>query len=304
MKRAATRPVGHWGILNAGFCFISKPYANTHTAASHFGQTERPGGIPPVMWLEFGLIGAAAGFAAGYLGIGGGLVLVPALSWIFLRDSATSEHAVHMAVATSLATMLVTSLSSIIAHQRKRAIDWNVVKLLTPGLLAGAMLGAVLADRLDTGQLAAVFGVFALLVGLQLMLGRNPEAHKPLPGRAVQGLVAGGIGMISSMVGIGGGSMTGPWLMWHGIRAQAAVAIAAACGYPIALAGSVVLASIGPEIGGSSLGYVHLPAFAGIAVVSAVTAPLGAAAVHRTPPGMVRRVFGGMLLLVAWRMLG
>lgn len=255
------------------------------------------------MWLEFGLIGALAGFAAGYLGIGGGLIVVPALTWLFLRETATADFAVHLAVATSLATMLVTSLSSIIAHQRRQAVDWSVVRRFTPGLLGGAVAGAFLADHISTRGLAAVFGGFALLAGLQLGLGRQPEAHKPLPGRASQALTGGVIGLVSSLVGIGGGSMTGPWLMWHGVRAQIAVATAAACGYPIALAGSASFAAIGPEIDAYTLGYVHLPALGGIALVSAVTAPLGAAAVHRTPPQRVRRVFGLLLLLIAWRML-
>jgi len=255
------------------------------------------------MWLEFGLIGALTGFLAGYLGIGGGLVMVPALTWLFSRDAATADHAVHLAVATSLSTMLVTSLSSIIAHHRHRAVLWRTVRRFTPGLLLGAATGAWLADRLATRQLGMVFGAYALLTGLQLMLRSGSQGHRALPGWVGHGLVSGVIGLISSMVGIGGGSMTVPWLMWHGIRAQTAVATAAACGYPIALAGTVSFVLLGADTTGSSLGFVHLPAFTGIAMLSALTAPLGARAVHGSPPHLVRRVFGGMLLLVAWRML-
>jgi uncharacterized membrane protein YfcA len=255
------------------------------------------------MLLELAATGLLAGFLAGYLGIGGGLVLVPALTWLFSRDPATAGVAVHMAVATSLATMLATSLSSIAAHQRRQAIAWPVVRRMVAGLLLGAVAGAWVADRLSTQHLGIVFGVFALVVGLQLMLDRRRVVERPLPGTAVTSAVAAVIGGISSMVGVGGGSMTAPWLMWHGVRAQNAVATAAACGYPIALAGTLSFMWLGDRGGVGTFGYVNGPAFAGIVVFSILAAPLGAWAVHRSSPGLVRRLFGVMLLAVAWRML-
>jgi len=258
-----------------------------------------------VIWVEFALTGLVAGFLAGYLGIGGGLVLVPVLTWLLSRDPATAAYAVHMAVATSLSTMLLTSLSSILAHQRRGAILWPTVWQLVPGLLAGAVLGAAMADALSKTALAAVFGVFALVVGLHLLLGGKPSAHRDLPGRGRNSVAGAIIGAISSLVGIGGGSMTVPWLLWHGARAQNAVATAAACGYPIALGGTLAFIWLGGDrvSGKFDLGYVHLPAFAGIALFSMLAAPLGAAAVHRSSPEAVRRVFGVFLLLVAARML-
>lgn len=257
------------------------------------------------MWVEYALIGLTAGFAAGYLGIGGGLILVPALTWFFSHQSGTADYAVHMAVATSLSTMLVTSLSSILAHHRHRAIDWPLTRQLSAGLVAGAVTGAVIADRLGTRALAAVFGAYACIAGLQLIAGAETAGEKPLPGRLGKGLVGLVIGAISSLVGIGGGSMTVPWLLWHGTRAQHAVATAAACGYPIALAGTLSFIWLGLDLQdtGAALGYVQLPAFAGIVVFSVIAAPLGAVAVHRSPPGVVRRLFGGFLLIVAVRML-
>ncbi len=256
------------------------------------------------MWVDYALIGLLAGFAAGYLGIGGGLILVPALTWLFSRDAAIADYAVHMAVATSLSTMLITSFSSILAHHRHRAIDWPLMRHLTPGLLAGAVLGAVIADWLSMRALASVFGVYALTAGIQLIARAEPKGRKPLPGMAGKSLVGLLIGAVSSLVGIGGGSMTVPWLLWHGIRAQNSVATAAACGYPIALAGTLSFNFLGQDLGGAghNLGYVHLPAFAGVVVFSVLAAPLGAAAVHRSPPGLVRRIFGGFLLLVAVRL--
>jgi len=277
-------------------------YAIQHAPArKRIDPAEQPG----VIWVEFALTGLVAGFLAGYLGIGGGLVLVPVLTWLLSRDPQTAAYAVHMAVATSLSTMLVTSFSSILAHHRRGAILWPTAWQLVPGLLAGAVLGAAVADALSRAALGAVFGIFALVVGVHLLVGGKPSAHRGLPGRgrnSVAGLV---IGAISSLVGIGGGSMTVPWLLWHGARAQNAVATAAACGYPIALGGTLAFIWLGGDRipGRFDLGYVYLPALAGIAAFSVLAAPLGAAAVHRSDPDTVRKVFGVFLLLVALRML-
>jgi uncharacterized membrane protein YfcA len=257
-----------------------------------------------MIWLEFATIGLLAGFAAGYLGIGGGLILVPALSWLFSRDPATADLAVHMAVATSLSTMLVTSLSSIIAHHRHRGIHWGLTRQLAPGLVLGALAGALIADWLSMRALAAVFGVYALGAGLQLITSAEARGEKPLPGPAGLSGVGLVIGAVSSLVGIGGGSMTVPYLLWHGTRAQRAVATAAACGYPIALAGTAAFIWLGQDLetGGWHLGYVHPRAFLGVVAFSVLAAPLGAAAVHRSPPVVVRRIFGAFLLAVAVRM--
>jgi len=257
------------------------------------------------MWLEFGLIGLVAGYLAGFLGIGGGFVVVPALTVLFLHDPSTAPWAIHMAVATSLGTMLVTSLSSIVAHHRRGAIRWSLVRSLAGGLTAGALLGAVIADFLAGQALVRVFGVFALLAGLQLIVGRKPAGEKPVPGQPAISLVGLLIGTISSLIGIGGGALTGPWQLWHGIKAQNAVATSAACGYPIALAGTLSFVMLGNNgnMPSAALGYLHLPALAGIAVTSVLAAPLGAASVHRLSPSLVRRLFGGFLLLVGARMV-
>jgi len=257
------------------------------------------------MYFEFALIGIFAGYLAGFLGIGGGFVVVPALTLLFLRDAATAPLAIHMAVATSLATMLVTSLSSILAHQRRGAIRWPLVRSLAGGLIVGAALGALIADALAGEALVRVFGLFAVLAGLQLIIARNPEGERPLPRQPGISGVGVVIGAVSSLIGIGGGALTGPWQLWHGIRAQNAVATSAACGYPIAIAGTLSFVVLGRQDGltGDLLGYVHLPAFAGIALTSALAAPLGAATVHRLPPRLVRRLFGIFLVLVGARML-
>lgn len=258
-----------------------------------------------MLLIEFLAIGLLAGYLAGFLGIGGGFVVVPALTFIFLQDPATAPWAIHMAVGTSLATMLITSLSSIAAHHSKRAIRWPLVRSLAPGLLIGAVLGAFVADYLEPEILVRVVGVFAMLAGLQLLLGRKPAGEKPLPGQPAVSGVGLVIGSVSSLIGIGGGALMGPWQLWHGVKAQNAVATSAACGYPIAVAGtlSFLLLGLGGGTPPGALGYIHLPAFAGIALASALSAPLGAATVHRLPALTVRRVFGGFLVLVGLRML-
>jgi len=257
------------------------------------------------MWIEFALIGLLAGYLAGFLGIGGGFIVVPALAFLFLRDPVTAPWAIHMAVATSLSVMLVTSLSSLLAHHRKRAIYWPLVRSMAVGLMAGAVLGAAIADYLQGEILIRVFGLFAILAGLQLMLGRHSDGEKPLPGQPSASAAGGVIGFISALIGIGGGAMTVPWLLWHGVQAQRAVATSAACGYPIAIAGSLsfVLLGRGGGLPDEALGYVYLPAFAGIALAGALAAPLGAATVHRLPPRVVRRMFGLFLTLVGAHML-
>jgi uncharacterized membrane protein YfcA len=259
-----------------------------------------------VIWVEFALTGLVAGFLAGYLGIGGGLVLVPVLTWLLSRDPATTSHATHMAVATSLATMLLTSLSSILAHHRRDAVSWPLTGQLAPGLLVGSLCGALLADQLSSKTLAAVFGVFALAVGLHMLAGRKPAAHAGPAGRTKNSIAGVIFGAISSVVGIGGGSLTAPWFMWHGSRPQQAIATAAACGYPIAVMGSLSYAWLGRDAVSApwSLGYVSLPAFVGISAFTVLAAPLGAAAVHRTPPERVRRLFGVFLMLIALKMVG
>jgi uncharacterized membrane protein YfcA len=257
-----------------------------------------------MVFVEYALTGLIAGFLAGYLGIGGGLVLVPALSWLFSRDPATADVAVQMAVATSLSTMLFTSMSSLLAHHRRGAILWPLVRRMAPGLLGGALLGSFIADAIGNTALAIVFGIFALAVALQLLRGGGHAGNRPLPGWPGITATGFGIGTVSSLLGIGGGSMTVPWLLWHGRQVRNAVATAAACGYPIAVAGSLGFVVFGDNPSAApALGYVHLTALAGVAVFSVLGAPLGVAAVHRSSPLLAKRIFAVFLIIVAVKML-
>ncbi len=190
-------------------------------------------------------IGAVAGVMAGLLGIGGGLIIVPALVWVFGRQGVDGGQLVHLAVGTSLATIVATSVSSIWAHHRRNAVRWDLFAQLTPGILLGAWAGAEAADRLSSAWLQRAFGCFAVVVGLQMLLGVKAEARHNLPappGMALSGAV---IGCVSALVGIVGGSMTVPFLTACRVHIREAVATSSACGLPIAAVGALGFIWIG-----------------------------------------------------------
>jgi uncharacterized protein len=250
------------------------------------------------------LTGLCAGILAGLLGIGGGLIIVPALSWILVSQGAAIDIAVPMAVATSLGTMLLTSASAIWFHGRRGGVDWGCVLRLAPAVGIGALLGAWLAVLMPGLWLARVFAVLAGLIGLRMLLARPAaSAHRPAFPRAWY-LFGPGIGAISAMIGIGGGSFNVPYLARNGYPMVQAVAIASTCGWPIALGGVVgfVMVGGGQVLWPASLGYFYLPGLITIGLAGMVGAPLGVAMAHRLPARQLRRVFGAMLILVAIRM--
>lgn len=258
--------------------------------------------------VEVGLLfiftGALAGLAAGLLGIGGGLIIVPALAYTLPLAGVPEAQSIHMAVATSVATIVFTGSASALAHHRHGAVRWDVFRWLAPGLITGAGLGAVIADALPGTILAMVFGIFAVATGIKMGLDAKTTGHRALP--QPPGLLAAGslIGSISAIVGIGGGSLTVPFLTWCKVRAQQAVATAAAGGVPIATGGFVVYALLDPpQPVAWSLGLIHLPALLGVAIVSVTLAPLGARWAHALPTAILKRVFAGFLVLLGCVML-
>lgn len=256
--------------------------------------------------LAYLALGAAAGVLAGLFGIGGGLIIVPALVFGFEWQGVDAEVATHLAVGTSLATIVFTSISSIRSHHAKGAVLWPLFVPMTVGLILGAMLGALTAAQMHGAWLRLVIGVFAILVGVQMAL-----ALKPKPGRAVpgaQGLVAvgGGIGWASAIFGIGGGSLSVPFLTWCNVRMQQAVGTSAAFGLPIAVGGALTNLWAGwdhPALPDWSVGYVYLPALVGIVVMSVPCAILGARLAHRLPADVLKRGFSVLLFLVGGRFL-
>jgi uncharacterized membrane protein YfcA len=264
-------------------------------ASSGAGQ----GGV--LSWLLYPVLGVAAGLLAGLLGIGGGIVVVPVLVLAFHFLGFAEATLTHIAVGTSLATIVFTSVSAIAEHHRNGAIDWPLVKRLTPWLVAGAIAGSFVADALSGRALQITFGFFALLMAVQMGTGWRPGAHSPLPGSGGLAIASGSIGTASSVFGIGGGSLTVPWLSWHGVTMQRAVATSAACGFPIAVAGALGFAWTGFDAAqrpALSLGYVYLPAFIGIVITSVPVARIGARQAHRIPAATLKKLFAVLLAVV------
>ena len=249
------------------------------------------------------LLGLVAGFLAGLLGVGGGLIIVPVLAWL-LEAQGFSQNAMHYALGTSLASILFTSISSLRAHHARAAVDWNTVKRISPGIVTGTFIGAVLASHLSPHPLKIFFVVFLFYAGVQMWWNFKPTPHRTLPGYAGMFGAGGVIGAVSSWVGIGGGTLSVPFQLWCNVPLHRAIGTSAAIGLPIAAAGAVGYAISGPVAASlpGTFGYVHLTALACIAIGSVTTAPLGARSAHALPVGKLKRIFSLLLLAIAIRM--
>ena len=262
--------------------------------------------LPLQALAVYAAVGALAGVLAGLLGIGGGLVIVPTLFWVFAAQGMGESVLAHLAIGTSLASIALTSVSSVIAHGRRKAVLWGLVARLAPGVLIGAWAASALADMLPTLWLQRVFALFALFVGARMLLGKGERLAGQLPGTLGLSAAAVGVGGLSALVGIGGGSLTVPFLARCGVDLRNAVATSSACGLPIALAGAAGYAVAGwgeAQLPPAASGYVYWPAVVGVVFASVPLAPLGAMLAHRLPVRTLRRTFGGLLLVVGLRML-
>lgn len=248
------------------------------------------------------ITGGIAGILAGLLGIGGGILIVPVLVFIFRYQGVDSEIIMHTAIGTSLATIVVTSLSSIREHQAHGAIIWSIVRLIAPSIIIGALIGAVVADALPSDTLRLIFVPFMLLVAFQMGFGAPPKPYRQLPEKTGMFVAGGVIGSLSSILGIGGGSLSVPFMTFCNISVRNAVATSAAIGFPIALAGVIGFIVSGwnvdvlPEW---SLGYINLKAALSIIIASALTAPLGAKLTHIMPVSLLKKAFALLLVIVA-----
>jgi uncharacterized membrane protein YfcA len=256
-------------------------------------------------WLAYSILGAAAGFLAGLLGVGGGLIIVPVLTFIFTGLHFPATHVVHLALGTSLATILFTSISSLRAHHAHGAVNWRIWRGITPGIVTGTLAGSVLAAWLSSAFLKGFFVVFLFYVGTQMLLDIRPKASRELPGPLGLFLAGNVIGAVSSLVGIGGGTLSVPFMTWCNVKLHEAIGTSAAIGLPIAAAGAVGYGVNGLSVTGlpaGSLGFVYLPALAAIALVSVLTAPLGAKLAHRLPVKKLKRIFALLLYALGVRM--
>ncbi|WP_158144732.1 sulfite exporter TauE/SafE family protein [Vibrio metschnikovii] len=253
------------------------------------------------------LLGSVVGLLAGLLGIGGGLLVVPALLFLLPKMGISLEIVMHIALATSLATIIITSISSALNHLKLGNIDLFVVKWLLPGVLTGGFLGSVVAEWIPSHYLPKVFGVIVLALALQMVRSSmQARSTRPMPGAIVTLLSGNGIGIISTLAGIGGGSLTVPFLNHHGVEMRKAVGSSAVCGLVIAISGMLGFILHGyrvenlPEY---SLGYVYLPALFAIASTSILTTRIGAKLASRLPTVTLKRFFAFFLMLVAITML-
>lgn len=250
--------------------------------------------------------GIVAGFFAGLLGVGGGVIMVPALAMTLGAAGLPADYLLQAALGTSMAAILFTSLSSLRTHHRHGAVLWPVVKDFTPGVLLGTALGTLLARQVSTQALAIFFAAFMVFVAVQMSLGLRPQPQRALPGRLGVAAAGGAIGAVSALAAIGGGAMTVPFLTWCNVPLRQAVGTSAAVGFPIALGGTLGYVLNGLAVGAlpaGSLGFVHLPALLWVAAASTLVAPLGARLAHRLPAALLRRVFAGLLIVLAAKML-
>nr|WP_321401504.1 sulfite exporter TauE/SafE family protein [uncultured Desulfobacter sp.] len=251
-------------------------------------------------------VGGVAGVLAGLLGIGGGLIIVPMLTSVFTHQHVAHEVIVHMALGTSLASILFTSVSSMRSHHKRGAVVWPVVFRITPGILVGTFTGTWIASMLSTNFLKCFFGIFLYYVATQMIMGIKPKPTRDIPGTA--GIFAAGsiIGVFSSLVGIGGGTLSVPFLTWCNTKIHKAIGTSAGIGFPIAAAGFIgyVINGLGVQnLPPYSIGFVNLGALAGIVAASVLTAPIGVKLAHSLPVDKLKRVFAVLLYVVGTRML-
>lgn len=258
------------------------------------------------LFAAYGGLGLVVGFVAGLLGVGGGLIIVPVLIMLLHTHGQAVGMEPQLALGTSLATILFTSLSSVRAHHRRGAVEWSLVRRIAPGIVLGTLAGAALAARMPATVLKIFFVVFLFYAAVQMWLDFKPAPHRGLPGRIGTSLAGGVIGVVSSWVGIGGGTLSVPFMLWHNVPLHRAIATSAAIGFPIAFAGATGYVLGGWTVSGlpvGSLGFVYLPALAGIVLGSVLTAPLGARTAHRLPVRPLKRVFALLLFTLALRMV-
>lgn len=263
--------------------------------------------LSPLLVFELAVLGLGTGFLAGLLGIGGGMLMVPFITFILSAQGVESDLAVKMAIATSMATIIFTSVSSVRAHHKHGAVRWDIVKGLAPGIVLGSMIASLGVFALLKGSwLALFFAGFVSFSATQMLMDKKPKATRTIPG--TPGLLGAGgvIGFLSGLVGAGGGFVSVPFMTWCNVAIHSAVATSAALGFPIALANAVGYVIAGQnvqDLPAGSVGYIYLPALIVIACVSVLMAPLGVKAAHALPVKSLKRVFAGLLYMLAAYML-
>lgn len=259
-----------------------------------------------VWWTIYLLTGLVVGFFAGMLGLGGGVVLVPLMVFLFSAQQFPGDHVLQLALGTSLTSIIFTSISGLRAHHKRGAVRWDIVRDATPGLVLGTLLGTLVAEKLPTRYLAIVFVVFVSYAAVQLFIDAKPKPSRKLPNRAGMWVAAGAIGLISSMAGAGGGILTIPLMIMCNVPIRSAIGTSSALLLPIAGAGAIgyIWTGLGKEhLPPLSLGYVYLPALVGIVVGTLITVPWGAMAAHSMPVSRLKKIFAVIVFALAAKML-
>ncbi len=257
-------------------------------------------------WLGYAAIGAAVGFFAGLLGIGGGAIIVPLLVMLFDAQGLPKAYILHLAVGSGMASILFTSLSSMRAHAARGVARWDLALALTPGILVGGLLGSVVTAWISTQLFASLVTAVVFAAATNILIDRRPKPTRQLPGAPGSMLVGLVIGFVCSLAAMGGAFLTIPYALYCNVTMLEAIGTAAIVGFPIALAGSVGFIATGWGLSGlppHSVGYVYLPAVLGLTLVSVLTAPLGAAAAHRLPTRRLKQIFALLLYALATKML-
>jgi len=252
------------------------------------------------------IAGIFAGLTAGLFGVGGGLIVVPILVVVFQWQGFSPETLTHLAIGTSLATIIFTSASSIYSHHQKASVCWSIFKPMSLGIVLGAVLGVLTVVQLDGSLLKKLFGIFAILVAFKMLLKVEIEAKKNLPGNRVFMLAGVLVAWVSSLFGIGGGTLTVPFLSRYRIEMKQVVGTSAACGLPIAIFATLSNVFIGASVTGLpewSAGFVYLPALLGIVLTSVIFAKVGANLAHYLPGALLSRLFSVFLMLVGIKFL-
>ncbi len=251
-------------------------------------------------------VGAIIGLLAGLFGVGGGLIIVPMITYAMNLQGISTPYTHHIALGTSIASIMFTSVSSFMAHHRNKAVQWHIVRQVTVGILVGTFVGSKVATLMPIVWLKGFFIIFLYYVATQMVLNIKPSGTRTIPGIVGNSLAGSVIGFVSSLVGIGGGTLSVPYMTWCNVPMRNAIGTSAAIGFPIAIAGAAgyVFNGLGKEaLPAYTLGFIYLPALAGITVASVCTAPFGAKLAHTLPIPKLKRYFALLLYVVATQML-
>ncbi len=261
-----------------------------------------------MLWIgaAYLLLGGVAGFFAGLLGIGAGLLMVPALDELFLAQGMSADLSLRLALGTSMAGIIFNSLASLRAHHRHGAVLWPAVVAISPGIVIGTLAGSQIVRLMPTQTLGIVFAVFLVAVAVQMVLNLKPQPSRQLPGVAGMTATGGAIGLVMSLIAGGGGVLSVPFLIWCNVDVRKAIGTSAAIGFPIAVSGTlgyVMAGFAGSGLPAGSVGVVYLPALCVVVLASSLTARFGADLAHRLPVALLRKIFAALLLVVAARLL-